>query len=82
MEALNELLAATARIDTRWLLVFLLVVLDTWSVGLILRSSDSRRDRFLWSGIVLLCPIIGCLFWYVLGPKPELWVSRGRGAGR
>jgi hypothetical protein len=51
-----------------------------------LTSNGSRREKVLWSVIVLLCPIIGCLFWFSLGPKPNLIrsaedsMSRRRGA--
>lgn len=57
-------------IDSRWMLAVLLLVLDTWSIGLILKSRPGAREALLWSGIVLLVPVFGCLFWYSLGPKP------------
>ncbi len=59
-------------LDTRWVLAGLLLVLDAWSIWLILRARPGRRDAVLWSGIVLLVPVFGCLFWYALGPKPRL----------
>lgn len=67
---MNEVLAFIDAIDMRWFLVFCLVVLDAWSIGLILKSRAPRRDTIWWSVIVVLCPIVGCLFWYTLGPKP------------
>ena len=51
------------------LLVFLFV-LDAWAIALIVKARPPRKEGLLWSAIVLLCPIIGCLFWYALGPKP------------
>ncbi len=63
---------ALADIDTRWLLTGLLMALDAWAIGMIVTAHAPRRDKLLWSGIVALCPIIGCLFWYVLGPKTDL----------
>lgn len=69
---MNELLEAITRIDTRVVLVAALLVLDVWAIGMILASSASRREKVLWSGIVILCPIFGCLFWFSLGPKPNL----------
>jgi hypothetical protein len=69
---MNELLQAVNAVDTRWSLAALLLVLDLWAIGLIVRARASRREMILWSAIVILCPVIGCLFWYVLGPKPEL----------
>ena len=59
-------------LDTRWVLVVLLLVLDAWSIWLILSARPGRREAVLWSGIVVLVPVFGCLFWYALGPKPRL----------
>jgi len=59
-------------LDTRWVLAVLLLVLDGWSIWLILRARPARREAVLWSGVVLLVPVFGCLFWYALGPKPRL----------
>lgn len=75
---MNELLAFVDAIDTRWFLVFCLAVLDAWSIGLIVRSRAPRKDRIWWSVIVVLCPIIGCLFWYTLGPKPLIPLPKER----
>lgn len=60
------------RLDTRWMLVVFLLVLDVWAVNLIVRSRESVREKALWSSVVILCPIVGCLLWYVHGPKPDL----------
>lgn len=69
---MNELLDAITRIDTRVVLVVALLVLDIWAIGMTLASNASRKEKVLWSGIVILCPIFGCLFWFSLGPKPDL----------
>jgi len=63
---------AASRIDTRWLLAVYLAAVDVWAVQLILRSGASRRERLLWTAVVVLCPVIGALFWFVLGPKPRI----------
>jgi hypothetical protein len=68
----SELLDAIAGVDTRVVLVAALLVLDVWAIGMTLASDASRKEKVLWSGIVILCPIIGCLFWFSLGPKPNL----------
>ena len=65
-----EILEAVNAWDSRWVLAGLLLVLDVWAIGLIVRARPALKVGILWSAIVLLCPIIGCLFWYVLGPKP------------
>jgi len=59
-------------LDSRVLLSVFLVVLDIWCMLLLWRSPAARRDKWLWTGVILLCPIVGCLFWYVLGPRPDL----------
>lgn len=65
-----EILEAVNGWDTRWVLAVLLAVLDVWAIHLIVRARPAFKVGLLWSTIVVLCPIIGCLFWYVLGPKP------------
>lgn len=59
-------------LDSRWILVGCLLVLDIWCVGLVFMSDAGRRERWLWTAIILLCPVVGCILWYVLGPKPLL----------
>ena len=68
----NGLLEWALALDTRWVLAFLLAVLDAWSIWLLVRARPSRQEIVLWSGIVLLVPVFGCLFWYTLGPRPDL----------
>lgn len=58
-------------LDTRWVLAALLLVLDVWSIWLLLKARPGLREALLWSSVVLLVPVFGCLFWYSLGPKPE-----------
>ena len=53
-----------------WALAGLLAVLDAWAIGMIVRARPALKVGILWSGIIILCPIIGLLFWYALGPKP------------
>ena len=69
---MNELLEAITRIDTRVVLVAALLVLDIWAIGMTIASGAGVKEKVLWSGIVILCPIFGCLFWFSLGPKPNL----------
>ncbi|MDH3298370.1 MAG: PLD nuclease N-terminal domain-containing protein [Gemmatimonadota bacterium] len=57
-------------LDTRWVLAVLLLAIDIWSIGLIIRAKAARRETLLWIGVVLLVPVFGCIFWYALGPKP------------
>lgn len=66
---MNEIVELAASIDPRVVLLVLLAALDLWAVTLVLFSSAARREKLLWVAVILLCPIIGCLFWFPLGPK-------------
>jgi Na+/proline symporter len=66
----SALIDAIVALDTRVMLLACLLVLDAWAITLIIKARPSLKEGLLWSAIVLLCPIIGCLFWYALGPKP------------
>ncbi|MFV1986526.1 MAG: PLD nuclease N-terminal domain-containing protein [Gemmatimonadota bacterium] len=66
---MTEILRFAASIDQRIVLLLLLIALDGWSIGEVWLSPSTRRDKWLWTGIIIVCPIIGCLFWFVLGPK-------------
>lgn len=59
-------------LDTRWVLAVLLLVLDVWSIDLIVQARPGAKEITLWSAVVLLVPVFGCLFWYALGPKPRV----------
>ncbi len=67
---MNGLIEAIVAMDTRWMLLVFLAVLDAWAITLLIKARPPLRDGILWAAIVILCPIIGCLFWYSLGPKP------------
>lgn len=68
---MSGLLDPVLAIDTRWALAFLLFVLDAWSIWLMTRANPDTKELVLWSAIVILVPVFGCLFWYALGPKPR-----------
>ena len=78
---MRGLAAAAAAIDSRWVLLALLLALDLWAITLVIASDAARREKLLWTLVLLLCPIIGCLLWYVFGPKPLL-VKRRKMKGR
>jgi len=67
---MSDVIAAVTGWDTRWVLAVLLAALDAWAIWLIFRARPAARVGILWSAIIVFCPIVGCLFWYVLGPKP------------
>ena len=76
---MNAILDFAASIDERWALVAFLGVLDAWAIGEVWLSKAARRDQWLWTGVVLVCPIIGCCFWFALGPKAPRKKSPGGG---
>lgn len=77
---MEEFLDWTARIDNRWALAAFLMAVNLWALTLLWRADAGLRDRLLWSAVILLCPIVGCVLWYVLGPKGYPTAERGVGA--
>jgi hypothetical protein len=75
---MTEVIRWANSLDDRWLLAFFLLIIDVWALRLIWTSGAVRREKVKWTVVVLCCPIIGPLFWYVLGPKPRLGSSRTR----
>lgn len=76
---MKGLIDAIVALDTRVMLLVFLLVLDAWAIVLIVKARPTLKEGLLWSAIVLLCPIIGCLFWYALGPKPFRETSTSAG---
>ncbi len=68
-DALDAMVRTAASVDPRLVLLALLLTLDSWSIALVWSATVPRREKVLWSGVIVLCPIIGCLFWFVLGPN-------------
>jgi hypothetical protein len=66
---MSALAGAAATLDMRWVLLALLAILNLWSIGLVWLANARRREKMLWTAVVMLCPIIGSLFWFVLGPN-------------
>jgi hypothetical protein len=76
---MTAILDFAGSIDQLWLLISLLAVLNLWAIGEVWLSRAATRDRWLWTGIVIVCPIIGSCFWFALGPKaPRERTSRTR----
>ena len=67
---MSGLIDAIIAMDTRLMLLVFLLVLDAWAITMIVKARPPLKEGLLWTAIVVLCPIIGCLFWYALGPKP------------
>jgi hypothetical protein len=69
---MSEVLKFIAGVDSRFLLGAFVLMLDAWCIGLVWRSAADLREKWLWCAVIVLCPIVGLLFWFVLGPKPEM----------
>lgn len=72
---------AAGRVDMRWALVAYVAALDLWCLYLLARAPTSLRQKTLWSLVILLCPVLGCVLWYVLGPKPDVRRREGSPGG-
>jgi len=66
---MNALLEAAASLDVRFVLFAMIAVLDLWSCTLVWFATAPTRDKILWTGIIVVCPFVGCFFWFVFGPK-------------
>jgi hypothetical protein len=66
---MNTVLEFAAGLDSRLVLFVLLLVMDAWAGTMVFLSNAGRRDKALWIFILAACPIIGCIFWFVFGPK-------------
>lgn len=67
-----DALRALGRVDMRWALAFYVLALDLWCIFLLARAATSLRQKVLWAVVILLCPVLGCVLWYVMGPKPDV----------
>ena len=45
------------------------VALDGWAVKGVLMSSADLHTKMWWVVSILLCPLIGALMWFCVGPK-------------
>ena len=66
---MNTVLEFSAGLDSRLVLFSLLLIMHAWAGTLVFLSNANRRDKTLWIIILVACPIIGCIFWFVFGPK-------------
>jgi hypothetical protein len=44
-------------------------VLDVYALVKIFQSSAGTGSKVLWIVLVLLFPVLGFLFWFLMGPK-------------
>ncbi len=46
-----------------------ILILNVWAIIRIVQSGASTGTKVLWTVLVLLLPVIGLIFWYLMGPK-------------
>ena len=51
---MTEFVEFVNRLDTRWVLAVLLLILDAWAIMLIIRARPKLQVGILWSAIVVL----------------------------
>ncbi|WP_338669473.1 PLD nuclease N-terminal domain-containing protein [Pseudodesulfovibrio methanolicus] len=51
------------------LLGLVVLVLDVYALVKIFQSSAGTGNKVLWIVLVLLFPVLGFLFWFLMGPK-------------
>ncbi len=68
-----NILEWAAALDKWVSLAVLLSLVNIWSAGMLLAARAPRRDTVLWLLMLFLCPIVGTIFWFVLGPKRSWW---------
>lgn len=47
----------------------IILILNVWAIIRIVQSGASTGTKVLWTVLVLLLPVIGLIFWYLMGPK-------------
>ena len=48
---------------------FLILLADIYAILKIVQSSTSTGRKALWIAIVIFLPVVGLIFWYLIGPK-------------
>jgi Phospholipase_D-nuclease N-terminal len=47
----------------------LVLIADTWAIVNILQSGADTTKKVLWTVLVIVLPVLGCILWFFLGPK-------------
>ena len=56
-------------IEVSGLFGLLVLIADVWAIVNIAQSAASTGRKVLWIVLVLLLPLLGFLFWLLLGPR-------------
>jgi hypothetical protein len=47
----------------------ILLIADVWAIVNIFQSGASTERKVIWTVVVILFPLIGFIFWLLLGPR-------------
>ena len=49
----------------------IVLALDIWAIVNILQSNSETSKKVLWTILVLILPVIGFVFWALMGPRSK-----------
>lgn len=47
----------------------LILIADIWAIISVIQSPVGIGNKVLWIVLILILPILGLIFWFLLGPK-------------
>jgi phospholipase D-like protein len=47
----------------------LILIADVWAIVNIFQSTASTERKVIWTVVVILAPVVGFVFWLLLGPR-------------
>lgn len=47
----------------------ILLIADVWAIVNIFQSGASTERKVIWTVVVILFPLVGLIFWLLLGPR-------------
>ena len=56
-------------IEITGLLGLIILVLDIWAIVKTIDSGGTTGMKVLWILLILILPVLGLIFWLLLGPK-------------
>ncbi len=56
-------------VEVTGLMGLIILVLAVWAIVSTAGSVASTGQKVLWIGLILVLPVIGFIFWFLLGPK-------------
>jgi hypothetical protein len=51
------------------ILGLILLIADVWAIVNIFQSGASTERKVIWTVVVILFPLVGLIFWFLLGPR-------------